>query len=152
MAVFGPEWQLWNYSALMIGVLGLIWTWWPELSGWFTSDGEKTEAPSVKPKMLDGKEKIVEFFEHIRLVGEDIYFSYRPEPYGFMYRRVNWGEDDLAYKIRPIFRALLLPFWIVGRSIYILFLVFLFIIPFAVMVLVIDAVFGMGLLDISVTL
>ena len=149
--MLGPEWRWWNYTLLLVAVSGLTWIWWPKLVAWFSSNAERLESPSVASKIPGKTEKVVLFFWLIRDIGMGVHLTNRPKHYGFMYREILMA-DNVYYEIRPSFRAIFLPFWIIARSIYVSFLVFLFIVPFAVMALVIDAIFDLGLLDYLGTL
>lgn len=146
--MFGPEWHWWNYTMVFGGLSWIVWVWRKELAGLFQSQSDK---PSVAPKT--GGE-IALLLRVVREAGESrLYtstFFLNPGRYEFMFWNIE-GKNN-AYLLRPVYRAILLPFFLIWRLAYTLLLVGAFCLPLAIIALILDALFGFGLIDFLVTL
>lgn len=137
-AMLGPEWQWWNYTLLIVCAGGLLWIWVPKLVGLFARDAERKKKPSAISKAPGKAMFLFRMVWRLDWLG---YYNFRPKHFSFMFRKEQW-EDDTRYELRPTFRALLLPFWMAAHLAYALYLCLLFVLPFAVIALVVDAIFG----------
>ena len=143
-AMLGPEWQWWNYSLLTISIVGLLWIWFPKLAGRFSgdADAERLEEPPAEAK-ADGK--VIFLLRVIWFLADDFFYKPRPKHFSFMFREVPW-DGPTRYEVRPTFVALLMPLWLMSRSIHVLYFSSLFLIPILILVILIDALFGFRLL------